>query len=214
MKSFKIVFCLLLIVTLYISAFNFVQASLLDDVLKQGNDFFKPGTGSDNGGIGDTMKAYINSDIIPLITTVGTLVFLVVGVFLGIKYVWSGVEGKSQSKEGLVTYLVAVVLFFSANSIYGLLQGMVTSTVSSQTTFAGIESNVWKTIMDFASFMAIAGVIALGIKYMVSAADTKASIKKDMVPVLIGIALIFAIVQILNIVINTSTEVLTNTVVI
>lgn len=55
----------------------------------------------------------------------------------------------------------------------------------------GIFDNIFTTILFFIQMASVAGIIICGIRYMYASADSKADIKKSMLPLVIGIILVF-----------------------
>lgn len=56
----------------------------------------------------------------------------------------------------------------------------------------GVFGNIYTTILFFIQMASVAGIIVCGIRYMYSSSDTKADIKKSMLPLVIGIVLVFS----------------------
>lgn len=68
----------------------------------------------------------------------------------------------------------------------------------------------WGTVLFAMQILSVAGVICVGVKYMISSGDQKAIIKKNTVYMIIGIIIVFAfstfikyIIDVTNIVIST-----------
>jgi hypothetical protein len=177
--------------------------NLIDDILSQGNNFFNPGKdeGENPDGTpkttGATVSKYFKDNIIPIIETLGLLIFYVVAAILGIRYIWSGVEGKSKVKETLPTFVVGACFFFLADNIYKFTSGTLKDVLSGNS-FSVMQGSIWGNVSFLVNIFAIAGIVALGLKYMLNSADTRAEIKKDLVPVFIGLILVFATTNILS----------------
>lgn len=56
------------------------------------------------------------------------------------------------------------------------------------------------------SIISVVVLVALGIKYMVGSAEEKAEYKKSMMPYLIGAVMVFAITNLLSIIVNVAQE--------
>ena len=206
MKYIKIFICFLIVFTVTINITS-VYGGFLEDIVGQGKTFFQPGSGNDVGNIGNNISTALTGSLIPIIETIGNLIFYSVAVFLGLKYIWSGVEGKSQVKETLPTFAVASCLFYLSDKIYTLATSVIKN-IAGGSTFQIIEGNLWENISLVVNILAIAGIVALGLKYMFSAADTRADIKKDMIPVVIGIVLVYSVTNILSFLVTAGGQVL------
>lgn len=213
MKYIKIFICILIIysVTINITSIfgtNMEVASFLDDIVGEGKNFFQPGSGTQVGNIGTVMGNAIKDSLIPIIKIIGNLIFYIVAAFLGLKYIWSSVEGKSQVKETLPTFVVAACIFYLATTIYDFTIGVVQD-ITSGSNFEAIQGSLWENIAIVVNVLAIAGIVALGLKYMFASADTRADIKKDMFPVAVGLVLIYAITSFLNFLVSAGAQILT-----
>lgn len=214
MKHIKIFVCMLIIcsVTFNITSVfgvNMVAittGNFLNDIVSEGKNFFS-GSGTDVGGVGGKIRDLFQNDVADIIGTVGNLIFYVVAAFLGLKYIWSGVEGKSQVKETLPTFVVGACVFYLSKAVYDFTTGVI-SGIAGGSTFDIIQGNLWQNISFVVNIFAIAGIVALGLKYMLSSADTRADIKKDMVPVVIGLILVYSITNVLNFLVNTGNQIL------
>ncbi len=68
----------------------------------------------------------------------------------------------------------------------------VPSNGNTPTNFKTVIDRVWGTASLILKIAAIGGVIFAGIRYMYSSADAKADLKKSLVPLIIGIVIVFA----------------------
>jgi hypothetical protein len=189
------------------SLFAASSGNFLQDILDSGKNFFNPNSGTQQGGIGDLISDAINNSIFKILEQTGNIIFFTVAAFLGLKYIWSGVEGKSQVKGTLPTFVVAASVFYLADTVYNVTSG-VFKEILSGTTYESIQNSLWANISIVVNIFAIAGIAALGLKYMFSSADTKADIKKDMVPVAIGLVLIYAISSVLKFLVSAGADIL------
>ena len=97
---------------------NVYATSFLQNVFNQASNFVTPGelnsaTGSNNT-VGGALAQLINSpsmDIVGTIFTIGNLVIFVVTIALGLKYIYSGIDGKADIKGALPNYAFGVVFF-------------------------------------------------------------------------------------------------------
>lgn len=68
-------------------------------------------------------------------------------------------------------------------------------------------NTLYHTIILVLQIASVAGVIIAGLRYMYASADTKADIKKTMVPLIIGLVLVFCVSTIIDLVVKIATEV-------
>lgn len=207
-KYFLVIAAFLIVVTFNISncyavenSPNIERASLIDDIFKSGNDFYnnsqKAGKSEDSGGnksLGTNIADYIKEPggIIDMIRAAGNLVFAVITVCLGAKYIWSGVEGKSQVKETLPAFLIGVIMFYLADNLYSLFSGAANEIIVGKANFDSVAGSIRATINAVVRVAAMVGIVFIGLKYMFSNANDKASIKDRLVPLVIGIVLVYS----------------------
>ncbi|MEG1990107.1 MAG: hypothetical protein RR144_03825 [Clostridia bacterium] len=208
-KNIKIIFSIICVITIF-SSFNICygtspsdttsknETSLLDTIFGKGNTWFNNSKNNDEGSdkLGEDIKTYINGNIVPLIGAIGNLAFFIIAAFLGVKYIWSGVSGKSEVKETLPTFVIGAMFFYTADTIYKFSTNQFV-TITNATGFEAISGSIWLTVTVIIQILSIAGIIAIGLKYMFSAADTKADIKKDLLPMVIGLVIIYALSEVL-----------------
>ncbi|MEG1008334.1 MAG: hypothetical protein RSF67_00680 [Clostridia bacterium] len=139
---------------------------------------------------------------------IGNLVIFVVAIVLGLKYVWSGIEAKTDIKETLPTFLIGVVFFYLADGIYKLINGSLSSMIMGNNTFSSISSNIFSTVGFIVNIGAIIGFIIIGIKYMFGSATEKADYKTSLIPATIGIILIYCVNNVIQFIYKIGTELL------
>jgi len=121
----KVVFILLLVITLLISIINVTYASSIDNIFSGADQFIDAGKG---GGYAVIKKQDINnaSDLIyNTLLIIGIIAVVIVGAILGIKYMTSAVEEQAKIKETLVPYVVGSVIIFGAFGIWKLVTGIL-----------------------------------------------------------------------------------------
>lgn len=209
MKNIKIIGIIIIIILLVVNS-QFVSAGFLDNIISGGNNW-KPNSATGNSAAGlnnmqNTITSFLKTDIIGAIKTVGNLVFFIVAGFLGVKYIWSSVEGKSQVKETLPTFGVAVVFFYLAQTVYDFTSGSVTGALGDN--FSIIEGNIWGTVSLVLQILSLTGVFALGLKYMFTSAEGKADIKKQMVPLVVGLLLVYGMAALMRFIVAAADQVI------
>ena len=195
-KVILIVICMaLLISSVYASNF-------MDSVFSQGSGFFNPSSAGSSGNdtIGGSISALLkeNGGIIDLIKAIGNLVILIVAIFLGLKYVFSSIEGKANIKESLPNFAVGVIFFYLASSITDFGKGIGEAIIGSGSSWATIEGNVYTTVTTIANTFAIIGIVLMGVKYMITSAEQKADVKKQLLPMVIGLIIVYSSVNVVN----------------
>lgn len=186
--------------------------SFLDKILGQGADFFNPSsTPSNENEIGNVINAKIAElGIMDAIWTVGNLVFVVITSVLGLKYIFASSPDKADIKNSLITLCVGVVFFFLAQFVYDFASGEMTSLFGGVrginegyiNQYRYLEGKIWATIRTVINVCAILGIVLIGLKYMFASANTRADLKTELLPMLIGIMLVFSSINIINYIIR------------
>lgn len=109
-------------ITLLVACLFFFGWSNLRDILISGVTFTENGVSKVDGtskfNIFDpTSLATTLGNVFGIVLNVGKAVALVATVYIGIKYVFSGAEGKSQLKEKGIMYIIGIILIFSTLNI-------------------------------------------------------------------------------------------------
>ena len=141
------------------------------------------------------------TDLINLVKFVGNMVFVAVTVILGVKYIWGSVESKANVKESLVTLVVAAIVFYGWNTISALFKtgnNLSFVEVSAENT----ALNIYSTVLYIANFLAVGGIVYIGIRYMMAGAEGKAQLKAKGVPIVLGIIMVYATITFLNLIVS------------
>lgn len=139
--------------------------------------------------------------LVTLVRTVGNMIFVAITVMLGVKYIWGGVESKASVKDSLMTLVVAALVFYGWNTISGLfMSGNNLSFI--QGTFEGTATGVYSIVIYVANFLAVGGIVYIGIRYMMAGAEGKAQLKAKGVPVVLGIIMVYATITFLNLIVG------------
>lgn len=164
---------------------------------------FLGGYDGENTTIGNTNVGSIIGfldPIVNLVKFVGNIVFVLVTVILGIKYIWGGVESKASVKDSLITLVVAALVFYGWDTISVLIHpdNFIVSNSIENT-----ARTVYSTILYICNFLAVGGIVYIGVRYMMAGAEGRASLKAKGVPVMLGIVMVFATISFLNFIVNT-----------
>lgn len=204
MKKTKIIILMFIIICVFSTNIIKVESSsLIQDIISEGNSFTN--AGQDNG-LGSSLAGFINGDIKDVVSLVGNLVFAGITVILGAKYIWSGVSGKSQVKETLPSFITAVMFFYLAVEITGIFSpksaGSLGSGLNSIKDYDSLAKLIIGTINLVVKYLALGGIIFIGLKYMFASADGKAQIKDKLAPMALGIVLVFSASTIVDFIIQ------------
>lgn len=199
-KTIKIfTFALLLVISI-----NLVMTSVEATEWWGQASSFLSGYQGENTAIGNSTLGDIIGFLDPLVTlvkTVGNMIFVAVTVILGVKYIWGGVESKASVKDSLMTLVVAALVFYGWNTISGLfMSGDNLSFV--QGTFESTAQSIYSIVIYVANFLAVGGIIYIGIRYMMAGAEGKAQLKAKSVPVVLGIIMVYATITFLNLIVG------------
>lgn len=139
------------------------------------------------------------SEIRSMIFDIGNVIFILITAFLGVKYIWGGVDSKFSVKNSLVTLVVAAIVFYGWNALTDVLdiKDLLTGKTS-QSGVQGFVGTVYNTVMYIINFAAVGGIIYIGIKYMMAGADGKAEMKLKGIPVVMGIIMVYGTVNLIN----------------
>lgn len=187
------------IAILFIVLISMTQSVYADESLKwweKANDFW-------NGQTSDIADSAMGSlgDLVDLIKIVGNMIFVAVTVILGVKYIWGGVDAKADVKDSLMTLIVAAIVFYGWNTISGLfMNGNKLSFISgsAETTAASI----YNIVLYVCNFLAIGGIVYIGIRYMMAGAEGRSQLKAKSVPVVLGLIMVYATITFLNIIVG------------
>jgi len=161
---------------------------------------------SGNNTVGGALANIIGSgtgnlDVIGIIFEVGNIVIFIVTIVLGLKYIYSGVEGRADIKSSLPTYVIGVAFFYLAEAINGLSRNIMYNAMGTRGhLFSYLAGNIYATINTIANVCAILGIVLLGLKYMLSPAETRADVKKQLIPVALGLVLVYCTFKVITLV--------------
>lgn len=170
-----------------------------DDFWNKATDWFSNVDKDEELGTGvkDVVNTFSN-----MISVVGTTVFVIVTIFLGIKYMYGSVDAKASVKESLTTLLVACIFFFGWNSIKNLLfpNNNFIFIESTDTSYEQMVGRIFAFATYIAQFLAVIGIVYVGVRYIFAGAEGKASLKGKSVNFLIGIILTFCATSFLSLI--------------
>lgn len=205
-KQIKIIMFLILFFQLILVNVNSVYASNSEgnnDWWANAGNFLDGYKGSDtaigNSSVGEIVDFL--DPIVKLVRTLGNMVFVAVTVVLGVKYIWGGVESKASVKDSLITLIVAALVFYGWNTISALfMSGDKLSFITNDVN--DTASIIYSTILYISNFLAIGGLVYIGVRYMMAGAEGRSQLKAKGVPIVLGIIMVYATITFLNLIVG------------
>lgn len=148
-------------------------------------------TSGNNGVTSGFMKGATH-----IIKIIGNMIFIVVTAILGVKYIWGSADAKHDVKGSLFSLVLAAVVFYGWDIISNILKGVTDNVVSNSMQSSAIV--IYSYILYFVNIAAIAGIIFLGVKYLMASAEGKSQLKMKMGPAFLGIIMVYATISFLN----------------
>ncbi|MFR3155993.1 MAG: hypothetical protein ACLTON_03465 [Christensenellales bacterium] len=212
MKKSKIITsCLMIMIILSVMPFfNFVKADAPNNsgsetktFWESAGDWFNDVQEEGEGNVSEKAIEIVNQ-FMDIVNYVGTTLIIIATMFLGVKYMFGSVEGKSEVKESLMTLLVACVFFFGWQYIRDIILigtgGTQLFLVSNADhSYRNLFGRLLGVVMMIVKVAAIVGVIYVGVRYIFSGATGKAELKGKSAYFVIGIILTFSSVTVLDV---------------
>lgn len=222
MKKSKIITsCLMIMIILSVMTFfNFVKADAPNNsgsetktFWESAGDWFNDVQEEGEGNVSEKSIEIVNQ-FMDIVNYVGTTLIIIATMFLGVKYMFGSVEGKSEVKESLMTLLVACVFFFGWQYIRDIILigtgGTQLFLVSNDdASYKNLFGRLLGVVIMIVKVAAIVGVIYVGVRYIFSGATGKAELKGKSVYFIIGIILTFSSVTVLTVFANVLADLLT-----
>ena len=114
------------IISILISLTIYSSVFAIDDIFTDADSWENDGEtatlvdGTTVDTIDDTVMKDLSSTIYNIAFGIGVIVVFVVGAFLGLKFITTGVAEKAEVKEALVPYAISSVVFFGAFGVWKL----------------------------------------------------------------------------------------------
>ena len=141
------------------------------------------------------------TDIENIISFVGNMVFFLVTVILGVKYIWGSVDAKADVKDGLVTLVIAAVFFYGWNTVKALFINS-SGLIFIENDYQSTAKAIYSTILYICNFFAVGGIVYIGVKYLLAGAEGKAQLKARGVPIVLGIIMVYCTLTFLTFIVN------------
>lgn len=162
-------------------------------------DFFNAAKDWYDKGTIDEVNLEPLTEVINYINLLGTVIIVIATMVLGIKFMISSAEGKSEVKQNLFTLLTACIFFFGWKSISDLIMPnnkfFLTEGASD---FKSIVAKVYSLAVFVLEIAAIIIIIYIGVKYIFSGATGKSNLKGKSAEFVIGIILTFCTISFLS----------------
>lgn len=166
------------------------------------------GPDNDLGGIfSDILGTKGSGGLIDGIFQIGNLVFVCVTIIIGIKYAFSSVEGKVDVKQNLIPLSIGAIFFYLAQTVYNFSASLFNG-FTNASNINDVTDKIFSIVSTIANMCAIMAIVIMGLKYMFTSADEKAELKQKMVPLIIGLAFIYASVEILGFIVSVGNSVI------
>ena len=116
-----------------------------------------------------------------------------------------GVESKANVKDSLLTLVVAACMFYGFSTLETIINPRIfISSSSAEDTVL----NIYSTVLYIANFLAIGGIVYIGVRYMMAGAEGRASLKANSVPIVLGIIMVYATMTFLNFIVGTMNQII------
>lgn len=212
----NIIFLVFTVFVMFLLTFGNICLATGDDDIDFWGDatLWFNGAQSNKGKLGLDFSAVY--DLIAFINVIGTVVIIIATMILGIKFMISSAEGKSEVKQNLITLLVACLFFFGWNSISSLIMGNDRFFLISANdlTYDAAVGRIYNFVVGILDIVAVVVILYIGVRYIFSGASGKADLKGKSPQFVIGIILTFCTISVLTYiskVINDSLEKTSNT---
>ncbi len=137
-----------------------------------------------------------------MIRLLGTFIAVGVLMIIGVKYMTGSIEEKANYKKTMMPYLIGCIFLFGAS----IIAPQIIETFKETKTAEDAGNTVLGLIQAVGTFVAVAVLMILGLKYMLGSIEERASYKKSMLPYLIGAILLFGAVNITAAIANNISE--------
>lgn len=196
----NIIFLVFTVFVMFLLTFGNICLATEDD----GIDFWGDATLWFNGAQSNKGELELNFsavyDLIAFINVIGTVVIIIATMILGIKFMISSAEGKSEVKQNLITLLVACLFFFGWNSISSLIMGNDRFFLISadDLTYDTAVGRIYNFVVGILDIVAVVVILYIGVRYIFSGASGKADLKGKSPQFVIGIILTFCTISVLT----------------
>lgn len=137
------------------------------------------------------------TDVVDTIKVLGNALFIIAGIWMGIRYMAGSADGKKDIKEGLLGLVVAVLIFYGGSTLYDVFvenNDLVFIKESEEATI----TNIYDSVIYVLRYIAVAVILYIGVKYLLAGAEGRAELKGKSIPLFVGMAFAFGTLTVLN----------------
>lgn len=167
----------------------------LSGILGKGSSWFnksKSAGNADIGGIFSNILGTTNSGgLVTGIFQVGNVIFVIITILLGLKYMFSSIGGKADVKESMIPLAIGAIFFYLPQTIFEFFNSIFNG-FSSASSVDSVTGPIFSTVSTIANVAAIIAIVAVGLKYMLTNSEERAEVKQRLVPLVIGIGFVYA----------------------
>lgn len=121
----KRIICLIVILVMMFTV-NVCATDTLGDIINGANSFVSQPAGVDETALANLIKSLTNIGL-----AIGTIVAVVAGIIIAIKFMTDGAQGRADLKTALTPYVIGVAILFGAYGIWVIVINVFTSVFSS-----------------------------------------------------------------------------------
>lgn len=126
MKKILIVLIIFIEIILSISITNKVYAADgLGEVISGGKDFMS--SSSKEFSVSENSLKNTSTSLYNILLMLSFIVVACIGIYLGIKYMWAGVDEKAEVKNALVIFAIGCIVIYGAFGIWKVIVGFLQS---------------------------------------------------------------------------------------
>ena len=119
MKKVVVIFVIFMIIIAIFGVVNYTYgADYVEDIMQDGNNFLSKGGTS---LVGSDKLGPFSQDMFGTVFSIGVAVAVIVGIVLGVQYIFSSVEQKAKSKQNLIAYVIGCGVLFGAFGIWRII---------------------------------------------------------------------------------------------
>lgn len=98
-----------------------------EDITGGASNFIDAGAGEENPLNYDGLQN-VSSVVYNILLAVGIIAAVIIGMFIGIKYMTGSVSEKAETKQLIMPYIVGCVVVFGAFTIWNIVVGLINQT--------------------------------------------------------------------------------------
>ena len=124
----KILIIIITILSIFMLNNSKVYASSLSDTIDGAKEFINAGVEDTSPAISDEDLQNMSDLLFNAILVIATIIAIIVGLFIGIKFMTGSVAEKAEVKKTLIPYIAGCVVIFGAFGIWKILVNILSQT--------------------------------------------------------------------------------------